>query len=87
MKKLLLTLLAGASCIAVASPASFPIQCNNSVTITATSTLGDVQQCLIKKQKTSKGLYEVKFEDNNNHTYTCKFATSYPDAQINSCED
>lgn len=86
MKKLLLALLSVASVAAFASPVSFPIQCNT-VSITATSTLADVQQCLIKKQKTSKGLYEVKFEDNNQHTYTCQFATNSPTEQINSCEN
>lgn len=87
MKKMLLILLAGSSCIAVAAPANFPIQCNNNVTITATSTVADVQQCVIKKQKTSKGLFEVIFEDNNNNTYTCKFATNYPSEPINTCEN
>lgn len=49
--------------------------------------LSDVQQCLVEKQKTSRSLYEVKFKDNNQHTYTCKFAANTPTEQINSCED
>lgn len=87
MKKMLLILLGSVSVSAFADPANFPIICNGGVGITPTSTLADVQKCIIKKQKTSKGLYEVKFVDNNDHTYTCKFATNSPTEPINSCED
>lgn len=87
MKKLLALISLVSVNAAFAGSASFPITCNNGVSITSSSTLADVQKCLVKKQKTSKGLYEVEFVDNNQHSYTCKFATNTPTAAINSCED
>lgn len=87
MKKLLMTLLA-TGCVAnvFASSFSFPVQCNNSVTLTAESTLADVQKCVISKQKTSDGLYVVEFKDINNNSHTCKFASNTPTAVINTCK-
>ncbi|RTK94324.1 MAG: hypothetical protein EKK64_08750 [Neisseriaceae bacterium] len=87
MKKLLALISLVSVNAAFASQATYPIECNNGVSITASSTLADVQKCLIKKQKTSGGLYEVKFVDNNDHSYECKFATNSPTEVINSCEN
>lgn len=86
MKKILATLLAFTSLIACASTVNFPIQCSNSVSITATSTLSDVQKCVVSKQKATKGMYEVDFKDNNGHSYTCMFAAESATAPINNCK-
>lgn len=88
MKKLLLSLTAFCTMTSAfaSSPAKLPISCNNGVTISETSTLADVQKCNIVKQKTSDGMLEVKFKDNNDHTYYCYFATKDPTQTINKCE-
>ena len=88
MKKILLT-LAGLTAMTTAfasTPAVFPISCANNVSITATSTLQNVQQCLITKQEKSSGMVKVKFKDNNKHSYTCYFATANATEVINHCE-
>ena len=88
MKNLLLILSGFAFCGAASasSDVTFPVNCANNVSITAASTLQDVQKCTIDKQKTSKGMYEVKFTDANKHKYTCYFANNTPTEVINHCE-
>lgn len=56
--------------------------------LTAATTLADVQKsCLIKKQTTSKGRYEVKFTNSaTGKTVSCFFASNTPTATLNSCE-
>ncbi len=88
MRKILLVLV-GASCsLAYASsPVNFPINCNNNVVVTESSVLSQVQQCQIIKQKTSDGMYMVKFTDINKKKYECDFATNTPSATINHCSN
>lgn len=87
MKKMLAVLLSVAGLSNVfAGTVNYPIQCNNSVSITADSTLADVQKCMISKQKESKGMYVVEFKDNNSHSYTCNFTANTPTTKINTCE-
>lgn len=89
MQKLLITMLVAASMTPAyaSSSVTFPITCNNNVIINETSTLKDVQGCVIDKQETSSGLFVVKFYDNNKHKYTCSFAKNKPSMKINNCTD
>lgn len=86
MKKMLLALI-GASCTLAyaSSPVVFPIACNGNVMISESSTLAQVQQCQIDKQKTSSGMYEVKFYDINKKSHECFFPSNTPTAVINHC--
>ena len=89
MKRILISLAAVVTwSLAYASaPVNFPITCANNVSISATSTLKEVQSCIIVKQESSKGLYVVEFKDNNGTKYSCKFTNNQPTTTIstNSC--
>lgn len=86
MKKILFALIAASSTFAYASsPVVFPVVCAGNVMITESSTLAQVQQCQIDKQKTDDGMYEVKFYDINKKKHKCYFATNTPTAVINHC--
>ena len=87
MKKLLISLAAVAAfgTAFASTPVTFPITCANSVSITATSTLADVQKCNISKQTKSSGMFEVEFKDNNNTGYKCFFATKKQTEVVNHC--
>lgn len=56
--------------------------------VTQVTTLADVQKnCLIKKQTTSKGRFEVKFTNTaTDSTVECFFASNNPTATLNSCK-
>ncbi|MBX9598048.1 MAG: hypothetical protein K2X04_05680 [Burkholderiales bacterium] len=62
------------------------LQCR-SIKLNSSTTLADVQNnCMIQKQKTSKGRYQVDFINNEtNKTVTCYFASNMPTALLNSC--
>lgn len=86
-KLLIMTVFAGSAVSALASSAvAFPINCNNNVVISESSTLQQVQSCVIVKQKLARdGMYEVEFSDNNKHKYTCSFASQEQATKINHC--
>lgn len=87
MKKLVLVLLAVPALSFAASLDMSTLACK-STKLNASSTLADVQaNCLIKKQTTSKGRYEVEFRnDTTQKTVTCYFPTNTPTAPLNSCK-
>lgn len=88
MKKMLLALIGATCTFAYAgSPVVFPIACNGNVMITESATLAQVQQCQIDKQKTSSGMYEVKFYDINKKKYECFFPNNTATATINHCSN
>ena len=87
MRKLLLTLLA-LPALSFASSLDMDTLACKDLSLTRATTLLDVQNnCVIKKQRWSKGRFEVVFiNDTTNEPVTCHFATKYPDALLNSCE-
>jgi hypothetical protein len=87
MRKLLLVLLAVPALSFAASLDMSTLACKTTK-LNASSTLSDVQaNCLIKKQTTSKGRYEVEFRnDTTKKTVTCYFANNDPKSLLNSCK-
>jgi hypothetical protein len=88
MRKLLFVLLSGVSALSFASTLDMSTLSCGTAKLSTTTTLADVQKsCVIKKQTTSKGRYEVKFINSaTNKSVTCYFATNTPTANLNSCE-
>ena len=87
MRKLLLTLLAVPVLSFASSLDMSKLSCKG-MNLNSATTLKDVQNnCLIKAQKKSKGLYGVKFVNNaTKKTVTCYFASNDPAALLNSCK-
>ena len=87
MRKLLVILLALPVVSFATSLDMSTLQCKTLKLNTAT-TLQDVQNnCLVKKQTSSKGRYEVEFTNSTtNKTVTCYFASKEPTALLNSCK-
>ena len=87
MRKLLVTLLALPTLSFASDLDMSTLACKN-LKLTSATTLLDVQNnCVIEKQRCSKGRYEVVFvNDSTNETVTCHFATKNPSAVLNSCE-
>lgn len=86
MKKLLILLAMPALTFASSLDMS-TLACKN-MKLNSATTLADVQaNCLIRKQTTSKGRYEVKFRnDTTQKNVTCYFADNNPKSLLNSCE-
>lgn len=59
----------------------------NSLSITSATTLQQVQNsCMIKKQETHKGMYQVEFTNTTtNKSVSCDFANNDPAAVVNGC--
>ncbi|RTK98164.1 MAG: hypothetical protein EKK57_12360 [Proteobacteria bacterium] len=88
MRKLLLTLLVGANCMAMASSLDMSNLYCKKVQLTSATTLADVQaNCTLKSQKEKSGMYQVEFtNDATGKTVTCNFPTNQPTAALNSCK-
>ena len=87
MSKLLLILLA-APVLAMASSLDMSTLTCKGVILNSKTTLKNVQDnCMIKKEETSNGRYEVKFVNSSTKkTVSCYFAQNTPDALLNSCK-
>ena len=87
MRKLLVVLLALPVVSFASSLDMSTLQCRN-IKLNSSTTLKDVQDnCLIKKETTSNGRYEVKFVNGaTKKTVTCHFANNEPTALLNSCK-
>lgn len=88
MRKLLLALLAGSSCITMASSLDMNNLYCKKVQLNSSTTLADVQaNCTLKSQKEKSGMYQVEFtNDATGKTVTCNFPTNQPTAALNSCK-
>lgn len=86
MRNLLLFLLIVPALVYADSLDMTTLQCKG-IKLNNATTLADVQNnCMIEKQKTSKGRYQVDFINNEtNKTVTCYFASNMPTALLNSC--
>ena len=89
MRKLLVVLLALPVVSFATSLDMSTLQCRNTK-LNSSTTLKNVQDlCLIKKETTSDGRYEVKFVndgDAKKKTVTCYFADNKPTTLLNSCK-
>lgn len=87
MHKLLLVLLAIPAVSFAASLDMSKLQCRG-VPLNTATTLADVQKnCMISKQTTSSGRYEVEFtNDATKKSVKCFFPTKAPTALLNGCE-
>lgn len=86
MRKLLIVLLALPALSFASSLDMSTLKCKN-MSITTTTTLKQVQDnCLIKDQKSHKGMYEVEFKnDTTGKSVKCDFAKNDPTAVVNGC--
>lgn len=88
MRKMLFVLLSAIAATSFASSLDMSTLACKNIKLNSSTTLSDVQNnCVIKKQTTSKGRYEVKFvNEATNKTVDCYFAKNDPKALLNSCK-
>lgn len=86
MKKLLVALAVLPALSFASSLDMSTLKCKD-MSINSATTLQQVQStCLIKEQKTHKGLYQVEFKnDTTGKNVKCDFATNTPTATVNGC--
>ena len=86
MRKLLITLLALPLVSFATSLDMSTLKCKD-MKLNSATTLTDVQNnCLVKREESSKGRYEVDFVNSTTgKTVTCYFASNTPTAELNSC--
>lgn len=84
---LLFTLFCSAPLLSFATKLDMNTLSCRDLKITSSTTLADVQShCLIKKQTTSSGRYEVEFVNQaTKKTVGCYFADKKPTTVVNSC--
>lgn len=86
-KSLLLFALLAIPALSFASKLDMNTLSCRGLKITSSTTAADVQShCLIKKQTTSNGRFEIQFVNQaTNKTVGCYFASKSPTALVNSC--
>ena len=87
MRKILFLLSTVATVSFASSLDMSTLSCRN-IKLNSSTTLSEVQSnCLIKKQTTSKGRYEVDFVNGaSGKTVKCYFASNDAKALLNSCK-